>query len=89
MIAESAVIPVPDRIRNEEVKAFIILKPGSELIPEMIVEHCSEKLAGFKVPRYIEFIDSFPKTAKLSIKKHELRSMKEDHTVGCFDRLKV
>jgi carnitine-CoA ligase len=89
MILESAVIPVPDRIRNEEVKAFIILKPGSELITEMIVEHCSEKLAGFKVPRYIEFMDSFPKTAKLSIKKHELKNMKKDHTEGCFDRLKI
>jgi len=89
MIVESAVIPVPDRIRNEEVKAFIILKPGSELNPEMIVAHCSEKLAGFKVPRYIEFIDSFPKTAKLSIKKHELKNMKKDHAEGCFDRLKA
>jgi crotonobetaine/carnitine-CoA ligase len=87
-INESAIIPVPDRIRNEEVKAFIILKPGSELDPDDIIMYCSEKLAKFKVPRYIEFIDSFPKTAKLSIKKHELKNMKKDHAEGCFDRLK-
>lgn len=87
-IAESAVIPVPDRVRNEEIKAFIILKPGRELNPEMIVANCSERLADFKVPRYIEFIDSFSKTAKMTIKKHELRNLKEDHTVGCFDMLK-
>ena len=83
-IAESAVIPVPDRVRNEEIKAFIILKPGQELKPEEIVDHCSERLAEFKVPRYIEFVDSFPKTAKMTIKKHELRNMKQDHATGCF-----
>lgn len=87
-IAESAIIPVPGRVRNEEIKAFIILKPGRELNPEMIVAYCSERLAEFKVPRYIEFVDSFPKTAKITIKKHELRNMKQDHTVGCFDRLR-
>jgi len=86
-IVESAAIPVPDRIRNEEIKAFIILKPGQEVDPEEIVAHCSERLAEFKVPRYIEFVESFPKTAKMTIKKHELKNMKEDHTVGCFDRL--
>ena len=86
-IAESAVIPVPDRVRNEEIKAFIILKPGQELKPEEIMEHCIERLAEFKVPRYIEFVDSFPKTAKMTIKKHELRNMKQDHATGCFDRL--
>jgi len=55
--------------------------------PEEIVAHCSERLAEFKVPRYIEFVESFPKTAKMTIKKHELKDMKEDQTVGCFDRL--
>ncbi|MBW1828246.1 MAG: AMP-binding protein [Deltaproteobacteria bacterium] len=86
-IAESAVIPVPDRIRNEEIKAFIIQKPGETLEPEEIIRHCEERLADFKVPRYIEFINSFPKTAKMTIKKHELKNLKEDHTVNCFDRL--
>ena len=87
-IVESAVIPVPDRVRNEEIKAFIILKPGRESDPEGIIAHCSERLADFKVPRYIEFVDSFPKTAKMTIKKHELKDMKQNHAVDCFDRLK-
>ena len=88
-IAESAVIPVPDRIRNEEVKAYIIVKPGETLDPEEIVRHCEERLADFKVPRYIEFTDSFPKTAKMTIQKHILKKLKEDHTVECFDRTKI
>lgn len=87
-IVESAAIPVPNRIRNEEIKAFIILKPGCEFNPEEIITYCSERLADFKVPRYLEVVDSFPKTAKMTIKKHELKDMKQDHTVGCFDRLR-
>ena len=86
-IVESAAIPVPDRVRNEEIKAFIILKPGCESDPDGIIAYCSERLADFKVPRYIEFVDSFPKTPKMTIKKHELKAMKEDQTQGCFDRL--
>jgi len=88
-IAESAVIAVPDRIRNEEIKAFVIVKSGEKLEPEEIIEYCEEKLADFKVPRYIEFADSFPKTAKMTVQKHILKKLKEDHTVGCFDRTKM
>ncbi|MBT4363865.1 MAG: long-chain fatty acid--CoA ligase, partial [Desulfobacteraceae bacterium] len=84
-ISESAVIPVPDRIRNEEVKAYIIPKPGEDPIPEEIIQYCNQRLSNFKVPRFIEFIDSFPRTAKMSIKKHELKDLKQDHSIGCFD----
>jgi acyl-CoA synthetase (AMP-forming)/AMP-acid ligase II len=88
-IVESAVIPVPDKIRNEEIKAYIIRKPGEELAPEEIVGYCEERLAGFKVPRYIEFTESFPKTPKMTIQKHILKGLKADHTQGCYDRAKM
>jgi len=88
-ILESAVIAVPDKIRNEEIKAFVIVKAGETLKPEEIIKYCEERLADFKVPRYIEFTDSFPKTAKMTIQKHILKQLKEDQTVGCFDRTKM
>ena len=85
-IAESAVIPVPDRVRNEEIKAYLIVKPGETIEPKEIIRYCEGRLADFKVPRYIEFIDSFPKTAKMTVQKHILKQLKKDHTIGCYDR---
>lgn len=73
-IQESAVIGVPDMYADEEVKAFIILKPGETLAPEEIIDYCLEFLVPFKVPRYIEFRNSFPRPAAISkILKTELR----------------
>jgi len=77
---------VPDRVRNEEIKAYLIVKPGVTLEPIEIIRYCEERLADFKVPRYIELIDSFPKTAKMTVQKHVLKQLKKDHTVGCYDR---
>jgi acyl-CoA synthetase (AMP-forming)/AMP-acid ligase II len=63
-IRDAAVIPVPDEIRGEEVKAYVLLAEGcetDELPPEEIVAHCTDRLAAFKVPRYIEYrTDDFP-----------------------------
>lgn len=86
-IQESAVIGVPDIYADEEVKAYIILKPGETLTPEGIIDHCLNYLEPFKVPRYIEFRESFPRPAALpKILKTELRKEKPDLTAGCYDR---
>ena len=56
-VAESAVIAVPDRIRGEEVKAYIVLKsPASpeSVPPENIWEFCKLHLSAYKLPRYLE-----------------------------------
>ena len=47
---------------------------------------CAEHLANFKVPRYLEFRDTFPRTPSLRVRKEELRSEREDLIDGCFDR---
>jgi crotonobetaine/carnitine-CoA ligase len=75
-IAESAVVGVPDPIRQEEVKAYVVLKPPAtpeSLPPGEIWEFCSQRLAAFKVPRYIEYRDSLPKTSSAKIQKSLLR----------------
>jgi len=89
-IVEAAVIPVPDELRKEEVKACVILKPGltkAEVPPEAIIEHARKYLAPFKVPRYIEYRSEFPRTPSNKIRKPELMMEKADQRLDSWDRV--
>jgi crotonobetaine/carnitine-CoA ligase len=84
----AAVVPVPDELRGEEVKAYIILKEGhtpQDTSPEAILEHARKRLAYFKVPRYIEYADDLPRTPSERVEKHKLVKMKSDLRVGSYD----
>ncbi|HTM10999.1 MAG TPA: AMP-binding protein [Verrucomicrobiae bacterium] len=73
-VAESAVIGVSDPIRQEELKACIVLKPrANDAGAEAIWSYCAERLAAFKVPRYVEFLAELPKTPSSKVQKHLLR----------------
>jgi long-chain acyl-CoA synthetase len=61
-ILDSAAIGVPHPIKGEEVKAFVVLKPGVNATAEEIIAHSRTQLAPFKVPKDIEFRESLPKT---------------------------
>src|SRR5207249_1870411 len=61
-VLDSAAIGVPHPIKGEEVKAFVVLKPGAKATAEDIIAHCRTQLAPFKVPKDIEFRESLPKT---------------------------
>ncbi len=76
-VLESAAIGVPHPIKGEEVKAFVVLKPGMTATAEAIVEHCRAGLAPFKIPKEIEFRESLPKTL---IGKVLRRSLAEEET---------
>jgi crotonobetaine/carnitine-CoA ligase len=89
LIAESAVIGVVDPIRQEEVKACVVLKPPADpatVPPEAIWHFCAERLAAFKVPRYIEYRDSLPKTSSAKIQKSLLREETKGPVNVVFDR---
>ena len=90
-IQSAAVVPVPDPDRKEEVKAYIVPAQGesSDTIPPLeIIEFCEERLADFKVPRYIEYRDrDFERTPTGKIQKLKILSEKEDLTADCFDRM--
>jgi crotonobetaine/carnitine-CoA ligase len=86
-ILDAAAIPVPDKIRGEEVKVYVVPKPGEEITCEEITEFCQENMAAFKVPRYIELRDSLPKTPSERVQKQKLIEEKADLTQGCYDRL--
>ena len=72
-IAEAAVIGVLDPIRDQAVKAFVRLESGARLTEEEVRAHCEERLAAFKVPSIIEFVEDFPRTCSMKIEKKLLR----------------
>ncbi|MTD56963.1 AMP-binding protein [Amycolatopsis pithecellobii] len=78
----AAVIAVPDELRGEEVKAFVV--PARETMPDELAEFCSAKLAYFKVPRYWSLADSLPLTPSERVAKGELRSW----TLPTYDRVR-
>lgn len=88
-VSESAAVPVPDPIRGEEVKAYIVRAEG---VPEndttlgKIIAGAQANLAKFKVPRYYAFIAALPKTASLKIAKGALRERAAEMTERTYDR---
>jgi crotonobetaine/carnitine-CoA ligase len=89
-IVEAAAIPVPDELRKEEVKVYVILQPGltrTEVPPEAIIAHARKYLAPFKVPRYIEYRAEFPRTPSNKIRKSELQKEKPDLRADSWDRV--
>ena len=73
-IAEAAVIGVPDDRWVEVGKAFVVCRPGATVTEPDIMRHCAERLARFKVPRSVVFLDELPHNATGKIQKHELRA---------------
>jgi long-chain acyl-CoA synthetase len=72
-VLEAAVIGVPDEKWGERVHAVIVLKPDQQATPEEIMAKCRELIAGYKIPRSIEFVEEMPKSGAGKILKRVLR----------------
>ncbi|MFN8575081.1 MAG: AMP-binding protein [Gemmatimonadaceae bacterium] len=84
----AAVVPVPDELRGEEVKAYVQLQPDHPAVePLAIVEFVRQHLAAFKAPRFVEFVDEFPRTPSERIAKHVLVASKPNLREGSYDAL--
>jgi crotonobetaine/carnitine-CoA ligase len=89
-IQDAAVIPVPDELRKEEVKACVILQPGltrEDVPPQAIIAHAQRYLAPFKVPRYIEYRSDLPRTPSNKVRKPALLAEKPDLRSDSWDRV--
>ncbi len=73
-IAEATAIGVPHPKRGEQVKVFVVLKPGETATTEEILEFCKGKLATYKLPTEVEFKEELPKTNVGKVLKKDLRA---------------
>jgi acyl-CoA synthetase (AMP-forming)/AMP-acid ligase II len=72
-VAEVAVIGVPDDKWGEMVTAVVVVAEGQQVTPEEIIGHCRGRIAGYKIPKRVEFRDALARTATGKIQKFKLR----------------
>lgn len=73
-VAETAVIGVPDEKWGEVPKAFIVTREDMKVSPEEIIAYCRSKLAGYKVPKQVEYLDTLPRNPSGKVLKKNLRN---------------
>lgn len=73
-ISEVAVVGVPDAQWGEVVKAYIVLRPQVTMDKEEVIKFCTQHLASYKKPRFVEFVENLPKNSMGKIMKMDLRS---------------
>jgi len=75
-VEDCAIVGVPGELGEEDIKAYVQVAAGQSLEPDEVVAWCSEQLAYFKVPRFVEFVTEFPRTiTKQEIERHEFRAL--------------
>lgn len=72
-VEQVSVVGVPDRMFGEEVLAWIKLRAGESATAEEIRDYCRQRLAHFKAPHYIQFVDRFPTTTTGKVQKYKIR----------------
>jgi acyl-CoA synthetase (AMP-forming)/AMP-acid ligase II len=73
-VSEVAVIGVPDERMGEVGKAFVVLRPGASLEPADLIAWARERLANYKVPRYVDVVTALPRNASGKVRKGDLRA---------------
>jgi fatty-acyl-CoA synthase len=77
-IADVQVIGVPDARYGEELMAWVVSRSGAALTEEDVRDFCRGRIAHFKIPRYVKFVDSFPMTVTGKVQKFKMREMAID-----------
>ena len=85
-VLESAIIAIPSKLGEDDVKACIVLQHGAKLAHAEILDFCQERLPYFMIPRYLEILDGLPRTPTEKIEKYKLRE--QGITQNTWDREK-
>ncbi len=72
-VADVGVIGIPDALRGQIAKAFVVLKPGQTATPEELIEYCKDKIARYKLPREVVFVNELPRTPTGKLLRRVLR----------------
>jgi len=72
-VLESAAVAVQSELAEDEVKICVVLKPGESLAPEELIRYANDRMPYFAVPRYVEFMESLPKTPTERVQKYLLK----------------
>jgi crotonobetaine/carnitine-CoA ligase len=72
-VLESAAVAVQSELAEDEVKICVVLKPGETLLPEDLIRYANDRMPHFAVPRYVEFMESLPKTPTERVQKYLLK----------------
>ena len=74
-VVATAVVGIPDPLRGEAIRAFVVLRSNAEVNEHTIINHCMQRLARYMVPRDVVFLQSLPTNQHGKVVKSELRKM--------------
>ncbi len=74
-VSEAAAIGIKDEVYGEDIKAFVVLKPGETATEDEVIEYCVARLKRFKSPKTVQFMNAFPKSLVGKVLKRELRKL--------------
>jgi long-chain acyl-CoA synthetase len=75
-VLEAAAVGIKDDIYGEDIKAFVVLKPGEHATADEIIEYCRAKLKTFKTPKEVKFVEALPKNLLGKVLRRELRNLR-------------
>ncbi|MFJ9387370.1 long-chain fatty acid--CoA ligase [Nocardioides sp. NPDC101246] len=73
-VAEAAVIGLPHEVWGEQVVAVLVRRPGAEVTDDEVIARVGDRLAAYKRPKQVVFLDELPRTATGKVRKHDLRT---------------
>ena len=82
-VLEAVAVGVPCDARGEVVKAYVVVKAGETLTKAEVIGFCRQKLAGYKVPRHVEFRESLPRTMVGKVLRRALRAEENERAKAC------
>ena len=74
-VAEAGVVGIPDAVYGEEIKAFVVIKPGKRVSEEELIAFCKDRLPTFKSPKKVQFMKSLPRNILGKVLRAELRKL--------------